>query len=476
VLNFFYSTGDLRDPGWLATVTWHNSWRLHGPPAFPGTYFIQHISPILWLTDAVSYIVPLAKFDYYAVCIAAIYALYAAGIYSAWRLTEPRPTAVRTGVAILVALMATFSGVGVVALGLPHTEMAIPAFALWFVIAVARRSYVSAACWLALCLAIREDAGLHVFALLMLWAAVLAWSRRGVTGDVKWLLGFAIAALAYSMVAFVAKRLDFPAGDTLTRIYLGNPPWHHVTVPFVLDRLHLYATRRSYIVLPLLLTVVWAVIDRNPLLPLGYLAALPWLALNFLAVHPTAGGLGYYYSFPFWLALGWPLVALFIGGNADRRWPYGVLLLVSIVGWQRDRLIVYPLTADQFGESPFVYHDTLRDRAQYQTFSDYFLAHRALFGDAALDAAVSGLLMDHVNRSDWLEDRQPNQPPETMIYYVGGYEWRPLVLPLLQTGLYRCIYQVPGTRIRLATRNPLSEALPMPMPIELINGSTNTPC
>ncbi len=84
VLNIFYTTGDMHDPGWIASVTWHNTWHLHGPPAFHAPYFSEHLAPMLWLTNAVSYVLPLAKFDYYAALIGAIHALYAAGIYRAW--------------------------------------------------------------------------------------------------------------------------------------------------------------------------------------------------------------------------------------------------------------------------------------------------------------------------------------------------------------------------------------------------------
>ena len=46
-------------PAWLAAVTWHNGWRLRGPPANPFPYFHEHVTPILWLSNAVSYVVPL---------------------------------------------------------------------------------------------------------------------------------------------------------------------------------------------------------------------------------------------------------------------------------------------------------------------------------------------------------------------------------------------------------------------------------
>jgi hypothetical protein len=485
VLNVFYTTGDMHDPGWLASITWHNGWHLYGPQAFSGPYFSEHLAPILWLTNAASFVIPLTKFDYYAALIAAIHALYAAGVYRAWQLGETRVTAMRAGVAVLVALTATFSAVAVIALRLPHPELAIPALGLWFLIAMAQRAHGWAACWLAACLMVREDAGFHLAGLLVLWAGVLAWRRQRGGQDsgwryVRWLMAFALAAFGYSVAAFLAKHVYFPFGDILTRSYLGDPPWHHVTVPFVLDRLHFYLVQRTYVTLPLLITLLWGAVVRNPLLPLGSIAALPWLGLNILAVHETPGTLGYYYGFPFWLSLAWPLIALHVwrevGGRAARRWPYALLLLVSIVGWQVDRVTVYPLETDPFGNSRLAYTDTVRDRARNQDFVDYYLANRPLFGVTALDQGVFGLLVDHADRSAWLELWPADQPPETMIYFVGGLDYRPRVTPLLRTGIYRCVYGVPGTHIQIATRNPLSDLLPVPMPIMLVSASPGAQC
>jgi hypothetical protein len=480
VLNVFYTAGDMRDPSWLAAVTWHNGWRLRGPPANPFPYFHEHVAPILWLSNAVSYVVPLGKFDYYAACIAVIHALYAAGIYRAWLLREPSQNAHRMSIAALAALLAAFSGVAVTALGMPHPELAIPALALWFFIALAQREHGAAAAWLGACLAVREDAGLHVFVPLTLWIGVLAVRQRRIDRDLKWLAGFALAALGYSMAAFLAKRLYFPSADNLTRVYLGSPALHHVTMPFVLDRLSYYLRERSFIWLPLLLSLVWSAISRNPLLPIGYVAALPWLALSFVSVSYPAGTLAYYYGFPFWLALAWPLIALHVwrraDGRANRRWPYGLLLLVSIVGWQRGGPAIYPMAQDFFGEVPFVWHDTLRNRRYDDAFADYFLANRALFGATALDQAMSGLLVDQVDKTSWLELWPRDRPPETLIYFVNAFEFRPLVVPLLRSGIYDCVYGVPGTKIQLATQQPLSPRLPVPRPFLVVAAALGAGC
>jgi len=472
VLNVFYTSGDMHDPGWFASVIWHNDWRLHGPPAFPGPFFSEHLVPLMWLANGLSFVPPLPKFDFYAACVAAIHALYAAGVYRAWLLSDHRVTAARASVAVLVGLAAAFSGVGIAALVLPHTEMAIPAFGLWFVIAMAERTYARAACWFAACLMVREDAGLHLFMLLTLWAGVMGIRQRRLEPDIRWLLGFAFVALGYSAAAFLAKRLYFPAGDILFRSYLGDPPLRHVTMAFVRDRLRFYLLERSYLTLPFALTMFWAVLARVPLLAVGAVATLPWVSLSLIAVHPTPGTISYYYGFPFWLSLAWPLVALRVwrdsggpasgrpvraagvhGGWASGRWPYGLLLVASLVGWQ-GRLVVWPLKTDALGQSIFAHGETLRDRGRYQRFVDYFLARRSLFGVTAFDQAVFGLLMDHAGRETWLETWR-GKPPDTLIYYFGSFEFPSRVVPLLRSGVYDCVYALPGTRLRMATKFPL---------------------
>jgi hypothetical protein len=480
VLNIFYTTGDMRDPGWLAFITWHNGWRLRGPPGFPGPFFSEHVAPILWLTNAVSFVVPLGRYDYYAAVIASSHALFAAGVYAAWQLTEVRRSAAGPLLGVPVALAAAFSAVGVISLGLPHFEMAIPAFALWFFIFLAKRAYLGAAAWFAVCLAVREDAGFHLFGILMLWAGVTIWTKRRLTREVRLLLGFAVAAFCYSAVAFAAKQVWFPDGDILWRSYLGYQPLHHVTASFVLDRLRYFLTDRTYVTLPFLLSIAWAWFSRNPLLPVGYLATAPWLVLTILAVHPTPGVLAYYYGFPFWLALAWPLVAMRIRREAnDRRaahWPYALLLLASLVGWQRDRLVVYPLMADHIGEAPFAWNDPLRERTRYQVFVDYYWTNRPLFGATALDQAVSGLLIDRVGRDGWLEYWRDKPPPDTIIYFEHGFEWPTRVWPLVRSGIYQCVYAVPETRILVASQVPLGPRLPAPMPLLIVKSALGAGC
>jgi hypothetical protein len=178
----------------------------------------------------------------------------------------------------------------------------------------------------------------------------------------------------------------------------------------------------------------------------------------------------YYMGFPFWLALAWPLIAVRVGQDtaegANQRWPYVLLLLASTIGWHPDRIVIYPLDQGSFRQQPFRYTEALSHRADYREFVDTFVNHRAVFGMTAVDQPMVGLLIDHIDRSNWSDDWQ-SAPPDTLIYFADSPFLQKEVLPLLNTGKYRCIYSVPGTRIRLATQDALRERLPDPAEFSL---------
>jgi hypothetical protein len=461
VLNVFYAVGDLTDPGWQATIIWHNNWHLEGPPALSGSFFSEHISPIFWLVNLISYILPLSKLDFYAAFMAGIYALFATGVYRAWQLGDERITAGKCLVAVAIALAATFSAVGMNTLRLPHYELLIPALGLWFFISMAERRYGWASFWFVLCLMVREDAGLHLFGLLVLWGVVVRFYRQP-GADIRAIFWFAVIALSYAALAFVVKHAAFPA-DNFSRAYAGNPRWQHLTAEFLSERFWFYLTERTYITLPLLVTLVWAVFSRNPLLPVGYLACLPWMALHFIAVSYTTGTLSYYYSFPFWLALAWPLVALRLWPPAQAQrpahWPYLLVLLPSLVGWRFDHVIVYPLDKNFFTQHPFAVTAELRNRQTYDTFVSYFIDNQSRFGNPVLDKAASGLLINYVDRDNWLSDEHPD-PPDSIIYFEDAYE-RDRVAALLRTGIYTRFYEVPGTKIRVAAKQEIELGWPL---------------
>jgi hypothetical protein len=197
--------------------------------------------------------------------------------------------------------------------------------------------------------------------------------------------------------------------------------------------------------------------------------------LSIVAVHATPGTLSYYYGFPFWLALAWPLVALRLWrdmtGWQSQRWPYALILLASTIGWGPGRPVVYALDENLFRQNPFAYTEALDHKADYQDFVNYFAAHRDEFGTTVTDQAMSGLLIDHTDRSNWLELQGATPLPDTLIYFADSVDWPTRVLPLLRTGHYHCIYEIPGTQIRLAARDALRQRLTDPTLLAWVSDS-----
>jgi len=471
-LNVAYSSGDMMDLGWLSFLAWHSDVALTGPPAsFGESFFVHHVSPIFWLTSLISYVLPLGRVSFYALLMGAIYALYAAGVYRAWRLAGQKDSGTAALGGAALAIMATFSAAGMQALRLPHYEMAIPALALWFLLDLAegRRR---AALWFGLCLLVREDAGFHLFGLLALWALALKIARRR-EAHIGNIIGYATIAVFYSLLAMFFQHQVFPAAHQFAHIYAGNPPWAHVTADFLKKRLSFFLIERTTITLPFLATILWAWRARNPLLPLGYLAFVPWIVLNLLAVRVTAGALGFYYMFPLWLSLAWPLLALRLwpAAKSMRRWPWLVVLLFSLIGWHKDGPIVYPLANNEFDTCPFAITEGLRHRDAAENFAAYFGAHQDLFM-GRVDMPVFSLLMASNDRMNWLatghrymSEPPPDAPPlpKMVIYYARSFEYPLWVAPVLKTGVYDYFYAVPGTRIRLASQKSL-DAFPAPTP------------
>lgn len=473
-LNAFYGSGDMTDGAWLATVAWHNNIQLNGPPAFWESFFKEHVSPIFWLTNIISYILPLSKFDFFAVVLGATYALFATGIFRLWQLgiKSERPSIAATFVMIVVALAASFSGVGMQALRLPHHEMMFPAFAVWFLISLIEKKYNWASLCFCLALMVREDMGFHLFGVLFLTLMVFKFTRITFPqGKLVW--RYALAAFVYAVLMMLFKNFVFSevGGGVFQRSYIGSPPWHHITADLLQQRWDFYVASRGYIYLPFALTCIWAAIIRNPLLPVGYLAFVPWLLLSFFATNDTTATLSYYYGFPFWLSLAWPLVAIHLWPTASKfklgQKPYILVLLASLIVFDAGHWTVYPFTKCSYVGFPFQPSDGLINRDMTEKFVDYFIKNEKTFEQNGLgmDMAVQALVVDHSSRDSWLQDLQDkNVQPSILIYYQGGYQGGTHVLPLLKSGLYNYFYEVPGTPVRLASQHELSQQLPAPLP------------
>lgn len=317
--------------------------------------------------------------------------------------------------ALLVAGASAFSGPMLAALGFPHIEIAIPALSILFFYGARKGDWLLATIAFIVCLSIREDAGLHIGAVLLLLAGVnLVLVKDG--GDARRLLAYGAIAFMYSIVVIRLQTIYFPPETSnLSRIYLGSPPFAHVDAAFVLSQARMFLTAKGYLVVPVLALIGWALKTRDWRLLVAPLSVIPWLTLQALAVSPGASHLSDYYGFPAILALCWPTlapgrprVALQALASAG-----SILLFATVGAFDKD---MKPWT--HFGPPP------LAAIGRYETALRTEVAAARCHGRIMVDDAVAALIPESLNRAEWLHqlfvDRL--QSPKAVIYMTNAYD------------------------------------------------------
>ena len=151
----------------------------------------------------------------------------------------------------------------------PHVEMAMPAFIALFIASYVRLHEHRRLWWLPFLplvglLSIREDAGLHGFGVFILLSAYFWWRARE-RRDLWRFFGLAsLICIGYSVVAFLVRQSFSPGDDTLVWKFVGSPPYAHLTVDLIWERLVFIASNREYVYIPVLVVALLAVLQRSP--------------------------------------------------------------------------------------------------------------------------------------------------------------------------------------------------------------------
>jgi hypothetical protein len=338
LLYAFYVRGSfLLDVGLFADLLWHSDPVLTQPSSVGGgSYFAVHATPLFLPIAMLSRLLPLSLPQFFALVIAVSQMLLARSVF--WMVVAAdRSRKLSTPwLAASAGLGFAFSGLAIAITRYPHSEPLIAAFFLLFITALGQNRHTLAVILFACGLLVREDAGLHYLAVLGLMIALDALRGRKPERQ-RVLVMFASAGLLYSGAAMVAERIAFPAhASSFSLVYLGNPPLAHLTASSLRSRLLYFVGNRSYIWVPGCVVGIWAKIARAPFLAIGYLACLPWLALQLLAASPFAAALASYYAFPCLIGMAWPLVAVLYGraGSSGQIGPllgFGVIVLTSFL-------------------------------------------------------------------------------------------------------------------------------------------------
>jgi hypothetical protein len=245
--------------------------------------------------------------------------------------------------------------------------------------------------------------------------------------------------------------------------YLGNPPFAGVSLWSIGERLLGWVVFRSYVVLPALIALIWAIARRKPQVILGYAAFVPWGLLHLIAARDMQGALPSYYAFPYMFASFWPLVGLLVQQRHARD----------------DRSIIEPicgfalLTAASFAPSPsqnnpahiqlpagFVaLPSAARQAATDQALAQ--LARAATLGRVAVDQSVLALTPEFY-RSEEILALTAARDFDSVIYFARGFQ-SPLARETAADAGLGHLYRVPGTEIRVATKHPIAGLSGVPL-------------
>lgn len=453
---FFY------DSGLLAFLLSERNPLLPTPPIFGGqSFFATHVTPVFVAASLIRRLLPVTNPQFFAGFIGLSHALPGLGVFwllhSGFGLRRPAGVAVAAG----VSLAFSFNGLALAIARYPHFEMLIAGSFILFCAALTLRQRAVASIAFAICLATREDAGFHLFAVLFLLIALNRYY------GVRWRaqrteIAFAAVALLYS-VAVLGLQLTLTTGQSsFARIYLGDPPFGTLTFAVVAQRLLGWLLYRTYIVLPSIIAILWAVRARNPYVVLGYVAFLPWTLVHLLAQSDIAGTLSGYYAYPFMVASFWPLAAVLLAPPLPKWRNSATLSVLAFSAMIAGSFAAVSRQANPgqldlpagFLSPPSLARQAFTDRAIEQLSRS-----KAGLGTVLVDGSVLALAPDAYAYGETVWGARTSRP-DTVVYFAQGYEAQTARTIASAAGLDHH-YLASGTSIRLATDRPLDPSSPL---------------
>lgn len=463
ILYHFYIKGSFfLDSGLFAFLMSQTDPRLPMPPVLGGgSYLAVHFAPIFVVLSLIRRLLPVADAQFFAGFIGFCHALPGLAVF--WLLHSEFGLRTRIGVAVaaIVSIAFSFNGLALAIVRYPHFEILIADAVMLFIVALIRQRLVLATLFFALALASREDAGFHLFGVLLLVIVLNRWYGTSWRAQ-KTEIAFAAIAFSYSLTVLGLQHAMAPGQSPFAGIYLGDPAFGKLSPAIIGVRLLGYVGYRTYIVLPAIIAVLWAVRVRNPYIALGYVAFLPWTILHLTANSDIAGTLSAYYAYPFLIASFWPLVGIVLvrrPGATRKPVTAPVLAFVAMIAGSFAAL---PQQANPghidlpraFFSPPSLARQATTDRA-----IEELSRSKALLAPVLVDGSVLALAPGGYTPGETVQDGQDGHP-NTVIYFVDGYEAAAARALAAAAGLDRH-YQVPGTSIRLATDLAIAGSSPL---------------
>ena len=347
VLNNAYSEGaTLYDSTIFQTIIWRSGWSMRPAPTIDDiSFFNTHFSPINYIPDLVSYLVPLDRMTYFGVVYGVVYGgILVLTLISLRGLFSVVPAVVGT-------LALYLSGEILNAQWEPHQEITSALLTLGFFVTWSGRRTAAAITCLVLNAAVREDCGmllalpLFVLAAHDVWIHRAAWRRQFIQSlslRVPGALGCALLSTALSVVCFVVKKKFFSGHDVVAAFYYGDA-FNHLTGDLLRQRLDYYLEHAQYLWLPGIAVLGGAVLLRDARIAIGWIAFFPYWLFSFLSQGELNADMGSYKAFPFVLSLLWPALLLRIAPESRRKglaWVQAAVLAAGCVSYEYGQIQV----------------------------------------------------------------------------------------------------------------------------------------
>jgi len=414
--------------------------KVQGAPPF--SFFHVHIQPIFYLLSGFKRVfadgIPAAA--YYTLVQGMISGFLGLAVYLACL------SGMGVAFALLSAVATALCGPMLASVGFPHIELAIPALFLLSLTLILRGATIFGYVVLALCLLVREDAGLHAGAALILLALAQRIEKVSKLAILQ-VAGAGVACLAYSTLALAVQYVWFPVAESrLFQVYLGSPIGAHISMALIAERLELFVVDKAYATLPLTLVLGWAAWKRSYILAVGPLSVLPWTLMSLLAAQ-AAAAFSSFYAFPLVIGIAWPSIAL--GLTCVPRYLQLLTSSASII-------LFVALASGNNDDAPWrgIAWPDLNASGAYETALESAVARRFEYGRLMVDNAVASLIPNSLRTNEWAyqwaHDSLPN--PDVIIYWENGWDW-PVTKKVVDAASLTHTCKIRGTPFVVASRH-----------------------
>ncbi len=479
-LNHFYVNGGyVYDSGWLAYLSTHAAyWPLINPTFIGGSFFNIHMALIFYpyfaiykLFSGIGFSLPPAVF--FSITQGFWFGLLSLSAYGLFLPLREKRNSIHVGLAFIFSLLALANGVSISIMAFPHFEIGISAsFIAFFAL---RANHYQKLCYIPLIcgLMIREDTGLHYSWAFILLAVTFYFFEKN--KEQRYLSAYfvrlAILCFAYAAVIITLQAIFFHS-TMLSKIYLGSPAFHHVTWSFIKHRLLLITLTKSYLYVPLIISVMLAYRRRDILQSLGFFFVIPWITFSFFAVTTGAGILESYYAFLIPIALLWTAI---IYGLAKETavsmrsylsyWKDGSIVLVSstvsfiIMLTTLYYLFLPTISPEVFQKkiSHFFGFEWAHHWKNNQQALDTIFSANLLGQNFVIDSAVAAIEIDKITQKNFYERPTPPSKVEAekidvMLYLPNSMRDDDMTKKIISMADLNITCSLPGSSYNIAKK------------------------